>query len=131
MLDFRYTLVLVLLLCSGQALSVEPVVPAIQPEPVPPDVNNYNDIAKTVFWSQLYVGGGWSLYCGYRFDMEGRSPEGIAIGIDQIYSTEWMLDHLQCRNRSECYAKNDQFRKMEADMHNLYPAWTDLVAGIQ
>ncbi len=127
MINLRHILVLLLLLCSGQVLSIEPVVPAVTPVSAPPDVHNYDDIAREVFWSQLYAGGGWSLYCGYRFDMEGRSPDGYAVGIDQIYATEWMLDHLQCQNRPECYAKNNQFRKMEADMHNLYPAWSDLI----
>lgn len=93
----------------------------------PPDMNEYDYISREVFWKQLYAEGGWTLYCGYRFDLEGRSQEGYAIGIDQMYSTESMLDHLQCRNRAECYAGNKQFRVMESDMHNLYPAWSDLI----
>ena len=110
-----YKLVLLLLLCDGPSLSAEP------------DVYDYDYIDGNVFWNQLYEGGGWTLYCGFRFDMEGRSHEGYAIGIDQVYATEWMLDHLQCRTRSECYAKNKQFKVMESDMHNLYPVWSDLV----
>ena len=129
MINFRYKLVLLLLFCGGQVLAVEPAVP-VKPEapaPVVLDVHNYDDVARVIFWNQLYEGGGWTLYCGLRFDMEGRSPEGYAIAIDQIYATDWMLDHLQCKNRSECYAKNNQFRIMESDMHNLYPAWSDLL----
>src|SRR5690606_35516881 len=42
-----------------------------------------------------------------------------------VYATEWMMDYLQCNNRSQCYADNvELFRQMESDLHNLYPAWT-------
>ncbi len=113
--DSNIKFILALLLCSGTAIAAEP------------EMNNYDYVAREAFWKQLYDEGGWTLYCGYRFDLEGRSGEGYAVGIDQIYATEWMLDHLQCNSRSECYAKNSQFRQMEADMHNLYPAWSDLM----
>jgi deoxyribonuclease-1 len=107
--------ILILLLGCGVASAVEP------------EMSDYDYIASQVFWNRLYDEGGWTLYCGYRFDLEGRSEEGYAIGIDQIYATEWILDHLNCASRSECYAQNKQFRQMEADMHNLYPAWSDLM----
>lgn len=115
MIALRYKLALLLMLCSTQAFPEEP------------PVHDYDYISREVFWKRLYEGGGWTLYCGLRFDMEGRSQEGYAIGIDQVYATEWMLDHLHCKNRTECYANNEDFRKMESDMHNLYPIWSDLV----
>lgn len=110
-----YKLMLLMLLGNSPVVSAEP------------DVDDYDYIVREVFWKQLYEGGGWTLYCGLRFDMEGRSQEGYAIGIDQVYATEWMLDHLQCRNRNECTATSQDFRVMESDMHNLYPIWSDLV----
>lgn len=89
--------------------------------------DDYNHVALDVFWNQLYDGGGWSLYCGYRFDMEGNSPLGYAIGIDHVYDSEWMMDALQCHNRTQCYEQErDRFMTMESDMHNLYPVWSDL-----
>ena len=89
---------------------------------------DYNHVAQDMFWRQLYEGGGWTLYCGFRFDGEGNSPEGYAIGIDHIYATEWMLDHAGCDNRMQCYASgNESFIRMESDLHNLYPVWSDLV----
>ncbi|NNE38617.1 MAG: hypothetical protein HKN08_09970, partial [Gammaproteobacteria bacterium] len=94
---------------------------------IPIKADDYNHIATDIFWNQLYEGGGWSLYCGYRFDQEGNSPDGFHIGIDHVYETEWMLDALQCDNRNQCYVEQgDIFVKMESDMHNLYPSWTDL-----
>lgn len=124
------TLLFFVLLLSQSSLPAQEVKrPVMAPRPAPPmepDMNNYNYIDREVFWKQLYKEGGWTLYCGYRFDLEGRSQEGYAVGIDQMYPTDWMLDHLQCRNRAECSASK-QFRMMEADMHNLYPEWSDLM----
>ena len=93
----------------------------------PVQSDDYNHIATDIFWTQLYDTGGWSLYCGYRFDLEGNSPDGFNIGIDHVYHTEWMMDHLQCRNRTQCYTQEqERFSIMESDLHNLYPVWTDL-----
>ncbi len=92
------------------------------------DLYDYDRVARDLFWSRLYNGGGWTLYCGFRFEPGGKSPDGYAIGIDHIYSTEWMMDHLQCHNRPQCNADNrEKFGRMEADMHNLYPAWPAIV----
>ena len=89
--------------------------------------DDYNHVATDTFWNRLYAGGGWSLYCGYRFDQAGNSPAGFSIGIDHVYETEWMLDYLKCETRSQCYSeKQDEFIVMESDLHNLYPAWTEL-----
>jgi len=92
------------------------------------DPYDYDRVALDLFWNRLYNGGGWTLYCGFRFDPGEMSPEGYAIEIDHVYSTEWIMAHLQCRNRKQCYAESgEKFRRMEADMHNLYPAWPAIV----
>jgi deoxyribonuclease-1 len=89
--------------------------------------DDYNHVATDIFWNKLYAGGGWSLYCGYRFEQAGNAPAGFSIGIDHVYDTEWMLDHLNCNTREQCYIEQqDIFVRMESDLHNLYPAWTDL-----
>ncbi len=46
---------------------------------------NYDYVVNNIFWNTLHESGGWTLYCGYRFDQEGRSHEGRAIGIEHIY----------------------------------------------
>ena len=107
----HFSLLVLLLLCLAYHANAE----------------DYNHVATNVFWNELYEGGGWSLYCGYRFDQEGVSTEGYNIGIDHVYDTVWMMDYLQCHNRTQCYAqKQDTFIKMESDLHNLYPTWTEL-----
>ncbi len=128
----KFPLLLLLLLNLGPVAAEGPASVAVPanvavPAAVDLDMHDYDTIASEVFWQKLYPEGGWTLYCGFRFDMQGQSQEGLAIGIDQMYATDWMLDNLHCRNRTECYAKNKQFKKMEADMHNLYPAWSDLL----
>ena len=35
-------------------------------EPLP--IEDYDEISENIFWNDLYPGGGWSLYCGYRFE---------------------------------------------------------------
>jgi deoxyribonuclease I len=89
--------------------------------------DDYDHIATDIFWNQLYEGGGWSLYCGFRFEQDGSLPDGYNIGIDHVYDTGQIMDHLQCDNRTQCYTKNkDIFVSMESDLHNLYPSLTDL-----
>lgn len=37
---------------------------------------NYDHIAASVFWNELYTYGGWTLYCGYRFDSDLKTEHG-------------------------------------------------------
>ena len=91
------------------------------------DPFSYDDIASTLFWNELYRGGGWTLYCGYRFSHEKKTEQGKIVGIDHIYPTTWMFSHLGCGNRMQCQANNELFSRMEADLHNLYPVWQAMV----
>lgn len=91
------------------------------------DVFNYDDVATSLFWEQLYRGGGWTLYCGYRFSHEKKTESGKHVGVDHIYPTTRMFRYLGCGNRRQCRQKNELFSRMEADMHNLYPVWQEMV----
>jgi deoxyribonuclease I len=83
---------------------------------------DYDDIAVDTFWSKLYRGGGWTLYCGYKFDAGQKTSNGINIGIEHIYPTASMSTHAQCHNRMQCReSRNEKFIRMEADLHNMYP----------
>jgi deoxyribonuclease-1 len=96
--------------------------------PAQDTAENYDYVVQELFWKQLYLEGGWTLYCGYRFDPSGRSPDNYGISIDHVYATEWTQDYLGCGNRSECRnGGNKKFLEMEADLHNLYPAWSALL----
>ncbi len=89
-------------------------------------IEDYDEISENIFWNDLYPGGGWSLYCGYRFENSLAANEEHLFVIEHIYPTGWMLEFLNCESRRQCrLKKNSKFIRMEADMQNLYPAWQD------
>ncbi len=89
-------------------------------------VESYDEVAANTFWNDLYDQGGWSLYCGYRFDPAAELTEGRLFVIEQIYPVDWMLKHMSCDSRRQCRLdEKSRFTRMEADMHNLYPVWQD------
>jgi len=91
-----------------------------------PPIENYDEILENIFWNDLYPGGGWSLYCGYRFENSLGVNEDYLFVIEHIYPVRQMLDFLNCKSRRQCRLKeNSKFIRMEADMQNLYPVWQD------
>ena len=91
-------------------------------------INNYDQIASHVFWDELYPYGGWTLYCGYRFEHDRRTKDSKPVTIEHIYPTARMIKQLRCGSRMQCRESgNKRFTRMEADMHNMYPVWSALV----
>jgi deoxyribonuclease-1 len=72
--------------------------------------------AQPLFWDELYPEGGWTLYCGEPFNEPGRT------GIESIYPMSWVMQHLQCGSLEQCRSENAKFNRIEADLHNMYPA---------
>ena len=92
------------------------------------NLNDYDQIASSSFWGKLYPAGGWSLYCGYKFAVSGKAAGGQVINIEHIYPTSRMAEHAGCQNRMQCReSKNPVFMRMEADLHNMYPAWQTVI----
>ncbi len=91
----------------------------------PPLEYTYDEIAADIFWNRLYAGGGWSLNCGLEFNEARLTPDNRPIIIEHIYSTNRIIKALKCSSRSQCYAQNPKFVRMEADLHNLYPVWLE------
>ncbi len=90
-------------------------------------VESFDEIAVNTFWNELYANGGWSLYCGFRFDSSVALTEDRLFVIEQIYPSSWMLRYIQCDSRRQCRLnEKSRFTRMEADMHNLYPVWQDV-----
>lgn len=88
----------------------------------------YDEIATETFWKKLYPGGGWSLYCGYKFNGTRKTSSGRTIDIEHIFSTAHMASHAGCNNRMQCReANNKAFMRMEADLHNMYPVWQTII----
>lgn len=71
-----------------------------------------------LFWSQLYGKGGKTLYCGKRFTAKTTRD----LNVEHIFPMSWATKALGCRNRSQCRRSSERFNRIEADMHNLYPA---------
>ena len=90
--------------------------------PAEDDPFDYDQVAKEVFWGELYTYGGWTLYCGYRFEYDKKTKTGKSIAIEHIYPTSQMIEQLDCQSRMQCRESgNERFSRMEADMHNMYP----------
>lgn len=71
-----------------------------------------------LFWTKVYPNGGETLYCGRRFG----SHKGRSINIEHIFPMSWTLKKFGCRDREQCRKISPKFNRVEADMHNLYPA---------
>ncbi|MEJ2761141.1 MAG: endonuclease [Gammaproteobacteria bacterium] len=92
------------------------------------NTDNYDYVVKNLFWHDLYADGGWSLYCGYRFGPDRMTARGRAMVAGHIYPVTGLVKYVHCRSRLQCYdSGNEKFRKMDADLHNLYPVWDALV----
>ncbi len=72
--------------------------------------------ARGIFWSQLYPSGGFTLYCAQPFF------RNLGLEVEHVYASSWMVDHLGCTSRTQCRQTNARFNRMEADLHNLFPA---------
>ena len=90
-------------------------------------VENFDEVAANTFWNELYASGGWSLYCGFRFNNAVEPTEGKVFVIEQIYPVSWMLKYMGCDSRRQCRLdEKSRYTRMEADMHNLYPVWQNI-----
>jgi deoxyribonuclease-1 len=72
--------------------------------------------AHQVFWETLYADGGWTLYCGDRFEKQRD------LVIEEVYPIERVQKLFGCATREACRKENARFNRIEADLHNLYPA---------
>ncbi len=76
------------------------------------------ETARPLFWDQVYADGGTTLYCGRTFG----SRRGQGINIEHVFPMSWVAYSLKCGQRWQCRKKSERFNRIEADMHNLYPA---------
>ncbi len=82
----------------------------------PPDTAYFRNLP--LFWSQLYGDGGHTLYCNRPFGPR----KGRRINVEHVFPMGWVARALGCGSRSRCRATSPRFNRIEADMHNLYPA---------
>lgn len=90
-------------------------LPAYGDQTVIPD---YDTARDRFFYDQLYANGGWTLYCGVRFE------DRTSLNVEHVYAASWMKETAGCagQSREECRQNSERFNRMEADLHNLYPS---------
>lgn len=72
--------------------------------------------AERAFWSELYAGGGETLYCGAPF----RDDDGLAVSA--LYSVREIRQALRCTTTNQCAVQTPRYLNMVGDLHNLYPS---------
>ncbi len=82
-------------------------------------IRNY-DKARRLHWQKLYPHGGFTFYCGDPFE------DKTGLNVEHIYAASWMVPLLGCGTHEQCQETSERFNRMEADMHNLYPARADV-----
>ena len=78
--------------------------------------------ARAVFWRNLYPRDGETLYCRQAFETEQRQ----GINVEHVFPMAWVTKALDCGTRDRCRARSSTFNVIEADLHNLFPARTDV-----
>jgi len=90
---------------------------ALQQSPI----ESYKD-ARRIFWKSLYPGQTQSLYCGKKFNSKQRK----GFNVEHVFPMSWAVNGLDCGTRKQCRNRSAQFNFIEADMHNLFPARSDV-----
>ena len=75
------------------------------------------DAARSLFWRSLYNQGGETLYCGEKFGDDRRG-----LNVEHVFPMSWVTRELRCGKRNQCRRRSERFNRIEADLHNLYPA---------
>lgn len=78
--------------------------------------------ARPLFWQRVYNRGGETLYCGKP--LEAGYNRGV--NIEHVFPMAWVTNALKCGRRQQCRESSARFNRIEADMHNLYPARSDV-----
>ena len=78
--------------------------------------------ARDVFWQSIYPNGGTTLYCGESFAGDYRK----GVNVEHVFPMSWVTSALKCGTRKQCRVNSELFNKIEADLHNLYPARSDV-----
>lgn len=86
-------------------------------EPIP----TYEE-ARPIFWQKLYADGGETFYCQRQFG----SGYNKGINIEHVFPMGWVTWKLKCGKRKQCRENSALFNRIEADLHNLYPARSDI-----
>ncbi len=86
----------------------------------------YRETLK-LLWTQVYKNAGYTLYCDQSFSTRSRKARAKAdVNAEHVFPMSWVTKDLQCGSRKQCQKNSAQFRKIETDLHNIYPAKRDV-----
>lgn len=80
------------------------------------------ETARKIFWHSLYSDGGSTLYC----QRELTSSYNKGVNIEHVFPMSWVTYSLRCGKRKQCRERSAEFNRIEADLHNLYPARSEV-----
>jgi deoxyribonuclease-1 len=80
------------------------------------------ETARKVFWHKLYADGGRTLYCQRKLGTHYNQ----GVNIEHVFPMSWVTYSLRCGKRWQCRERSSEFNRIEADLHNLYPARADV-----
>lgn len=78
--------------------------------------------ARKLFWRHLYNEGGETLYCAVPLS----AGYNKGVNIEHVFPMGWVTNALKCGRRKQCRRTSERFNQIEADLHNLYPARTEV-----
>lgn len=78
--------------------------------------------ALKLLWTKVYPKGGKTLYCGQSFANKNRKQRQKHINAEHVFPMAWASKDLGCGTRKQCQRNSSEFRTIEADLHNIYPA---------
>ena len=81
-------------------------------------IPDYRSARDSHFYNRVYRDGGRTLYCNERFKKK------TGLNVEHVYPASWMKSAAGCpgRSRKACRRASERFNRMEADLHNLFPA---------
>lgn len=84
--------------------------------------SEYND-ALRLMWTKVYKDQGTTLYCDKPFSTKSRKARAKAdVNAEHVFPMSWVTKDLKCGTRKQCQANSAEFRVIESDLHNIYPA---------
>lgn len=89
--------------------------------PANPQQRNYEQ-ARRIFWRHVYPQDGVTLYCQAAFKTDQRD----GFNVEHVFPMSWATSALKCGKRKQCRASSAWFNQIESDLHNLYPARSDV-----
>lgn len=83
--------------------------------------DEYRSALKTL-WTRVYPSTGETLYCGQKFSTKNYKERKKHVNAEHIFPMSWVTKDLQCGTRKQCQQNSAEFRQIESDLHNIYPA---------